>query len=75
MPYFIYRITERPIKMLEKIEQHETYREASARTKQLRAEASQDSHTLIRMIHAETELHAEDLLNEVRAPAPVLGDD
>lgn len=75
MPYFIYRITERPIKMLEKIEQHETYREASARAKQLRAEASQDSHTLIKMIHAETELHAEDLLNEVRDPAPVLGDD
>jgi hypothetical protein len=75
MPYFIYRITERPIKMLEKIEQHETYREASARAKQLRAEASQDSPTLIKMIHAETELHAEDLLNEVRDPAPVLGDD
>jgi len=75
MPYFIYRITERPIKMLEKIEQHETYKEASARAKQLRAGETEGSHALIKMIHAETELHAEDLLNELRDPEPVLGDD
>jgi hypothetical protein len=75
MPYFIYRITERPIKMLEKIEQHETYKEASTRAKQLRAGEAAGSPALIKMIHAETELHAEDLLNEIRDPAPVLGDD
>jgi hypothetical protein len=75
MPYFIYRITERPIKMLEKIEQHDSYRDASARAKQLRAEQNEGTHGIIKMIHAETELHAEDLLNEVRDPAPALGDD
>jgi hypothetical protein len=75
MPYFIYRITERPIRMLEKIEQHDSYRDASSRAKQLRAEESEGTHGVIKMIHAETELHAEDLLNEVRDPAPVLGDD
>lgn len=75
MPYFIYRITEHPIRMLEKIEQQENYRDASARAKQLRAEQPDGSSALIKMIHAETELHAEDLLNEVRDPAPVLGDD
>ena len=75
MPYFIYRITQRPIKMLEKIEQHESYRAASARVKQLRAEVDENAPALIKMIHAETELHAEDLLNEIREPAPVLGDD
>ena len=75
MPYFIYRITERPIRMLEKIEQHDGYREASARAKQLRAEENEGAHGIVKMIHAETELHAEDLLNEVRDPAPVLGDD
>lgn len=75
MPYYIYSITERPIKMLKKIEQHDSYRDASARVKQLRAELDESSHVIIKMMHAETELHAEDLLNEVREPAPVLGDD
>ncbi len=75
MPYFIYSITERPIKMLQKIEQHDSYRDASARVKQLRVELDENSHAIIKMIHAETELHAEDLLNEIREPGPVLGDD
>ncbi|BBE51424.1 hypothetical protein OYT1_ch1898 [Ferriphaselus amnicola] len=75
MPYFIYRIDARPIRMLEKLEEHETYRDASARVKQLRAAQAEGSTALIKMIHAESELHAEDLLNEVRMAAPVLGDD
>ena len=75
MPYFIYRITERPIRMLEKIEQHDSYRDASVRAKQLRAAEAEGSTAQIKMIHAETELHAEDLLNEVRDQVPVLGDD
>ena len=74
MPYFIYRITEQPIKMLAKLEQHDTYREASGRVKQLRAELPDGSPALIKMIHAETELHAEDLLNEIREPNPAPDD-
>ncbi len=75
MNYFIFRITERPIRQLEKLEQHDTYRSASARVRQLRSELPADSNTTVRMIHAETELHAEDLLNQIREPAPELGDD
>lgn len=75
MPYFIYRVTEFPIKQLEKLEQHDTYRDASARVKQLRAGQAGGSTALIKMIHAESELHAEDLLNQVRDPQPQLGDD
>ena len=75
MQYFIYRITERPIRNLEKLEQHEKYGAALARVKQLRAELPEGSTKIIRMIHAETELHAEDLLNQIREPAPELGDD
>ena len=75
MPYFIYLVTEFPIKQLEKLEQYDVYREASARVKQLRAEQAQGSHAYIKMIHAESELHAEDLLNQLREPAPELGDD
>jgi len=73
--YFIYRITERPIRRLEKLEQHDIYREASARVKRLRAELPAGSAAIIKMIHAESELQAEDLLNELREPSPELGDD
>jgi hypothetical protein len=75
MQYFIYRITERPIRNLEKLEQHEKYGAALARVKQLRSELPEGSTKIVRMIHAETELHAEDLLNQIRDPAPELGDD
>lgn len=75
MPYFIYRITEQPIRLLKNLEQHETYRDASARVKQLRAELTDNSAALIKMIHADSELLAEDLLNEVRVAAPEPGDD
>lgn len=75
MPYFIYRITERPIRRLEKLEQCDAYRAAAARVKTLRADLPAGSLAIVRMIHAETELHAEDLLNQVREPEPQLGDD
>jgi hypothetical protein len=75
MPYFIYRITEQPIRLLKNMGQHETYRDASARVKQLRAELSDNSAALIKMIHADSDLLAEDLLNEVRVAAPEPGDD
>lgn len=75
MPYFIYRVTEFPIRKLEKLEQHDVYRAASGRVKQIRAEIADGSPALIKMIHAESELDAEDLLNQVRDPAPELGDD
>ncbi len=75
MNYFIYRITERPIRQLEKLEQRDTYRVASSRVKQLRNELPADSPATVRMIPAETELRAEDLLNQGRGPVPELGDD
>jgi len=75
MAYFIYRVTEFPVRQLQLLERHEAYREASVRAKQLRSELAEDSQALIKMIHAESELNAEDLLNQVREPAPQLGDD
>ena len=75
MQYFIYRITARPIRNLEKLEQYEKYGAALARVRQLRAELPEGSTAIVRMIHAETELHAEDLLNQIREAAPELGDD
>ncbi len=75
MPYYIYHVKEFPVRQLEKLEQYDVYREASVRVKQLRAELKEGSPAMIKMIHAESELHAEDLLNQVRDPQPELGDD
>ncbi len=75
MPYFVYKIFEKPIRHLEKLEQHDAFREASNRAKLLRGELAGDVAYSIKVIFAETELHAEDLLNQVRAPIPNPQDD
>jgi hypothetical protein len=75
MPYYIYQVREFPIRQLQKLQQHDSYRAASASVKQLRTELAAGAAVTIKMIHAESELQAEDLLNQVRDPAPELGDD
>jgi len=75
MPYFVYKIIERPIRQLEKLEQHDAFRDASNRAKQLRSELPGDAAYTIKVIFAETELHAEDLLNQIREAAPNPQDD
>ena len=75
MPYFVYKIFESPIRRLEKLEQHDAFRAASDRAKQLRSELPGEASYAIKVIFAENELHAEDLLNQVRAPAPNPQDD
>jgi hypothetical protein len=75
MPYFVYKIFEKPIRHLEKLEQHDAFREASNRAKQMRLELVGDAAYSIKVIFAETELHAEDLLNQIRAPIPNPQDD
>ncbi|MGA9667431.1 MAG: hypothetical protein WBQ69_13430 [Gallionella sp.] len=75
MPYFVYKIFETPIRRLEKLEQHDAFREASNRAKQIRSELPADAACTIKMIFAETEFNAEDLLNQVREPAPNPQDD
>ncbi len=75
MPYFVYRILERPIRRLEKMEQHDAFREASNRAKKLRGAQGSDASALIKVIFAENELQAEDLLNQVRAAAHDSQDD
>lgn len=75
MPYYIYKIFETPIRRLNKLEQHGTFREASNQAKQLRAELASDATYFIKVIFAETELDAEDLLNQVRVAGPNPQDD
>jgi len=75
MPYYIYKVFRNPILQLKKIEQHEEFRAASTRAKQLRRELALTEPCEVKMIFAEHELGAEDLLSQVREPEPELGDD
>ena len=71
MPYFLYEITEKPIRLLQKLADYPSFKEASAEAKQRRAAAG----TNVKVIFAENELQAEDLLSQVRAAPPLIGDD
>ncbi len=75
MPYYIYKIFEFPMKRLEKIEQHDAYKLGSPRSKLLRKELALSEQCNVKMIFAENELQAEELLLQVREPLPELGDD
>lgn len=75
MPYFIYKIFETPVRRLEKIERHDTFKAASARAKALRRELALAEGCTVKTIFAENELQAEDLLSQVREPLPETGED
>jgi len=75
MPYYIYKVFSFPILRLEKLEQHQAFRDASARAKELRAATPPAEGGLIKMILAENELLAEDMLSQQRAPQPNPDDD
>ena len=75
MPYYIYKVIQQPILRLVKIEQHDEFRPASGRAKDLRRELALTESCAVKVIFADNELQAEDLLSQVREPAPELGDD
>ncbi len=72
MPYYLYRIM--PLGLLQKIEQHERFAEASARAKALRAADAPGTPGRVKVMFADNELQAEDLLGQIREPGPA-GDD
>ncbi len=71
MPYYLYEINERPIRQLKKLADYPTFKEAGAEAKRLRAE----SDVNVKVIFAENELQAEDMLSQVRQAPPRIGDD
>jgi len=76
LPYFVYRVFAFPIRRLEQAAQKESFREASVLAKAMRASADLPAGCTVRVIFADSELHAEDLLSQVREAAPgVVGDE
>jgi len=72
MPYFVYQITED--KQLQCLDNIVNYKEARNQVRALRVQQKENDSSLIRLIHASSELEAERLLLTPRA-TPVEGDD
>ncbi len=72
MPYFVYRVTRAPLLHLDKLAVFSKFPDASQHAKGLRA-GTDPAREQIRVIHAETELHAEDLLSQLRDANPGSG--
>ena len=76
MTYYLYRVSEAgPVKQLEKLTEFGFFKHASAEAKRLRQAPDLPAGTLVKVIFAENELQAEDLLNQAREGEPLTGDD
>jgi hypothetical protein len=69
MPYYLYRIG--PFGQLHKLDEFENFRSASAQAKALRSAVEAPKHSRIKVMFADNEQLAEELLCQVReAPPP-----
>lgn len=75
MPYFVYKIENFPIRRLEKLNAFDVFKDASVYAKEQRAAQNLPEGQIIKVIHAENELMAEDVLSQVREAPPRIGDD
>ncbi|NWG88063.1 MAG: hypothetical protein HXY26_11245 [Hydrogenophilaceae bacterium] len=74
MPYFIYKIG--PLNILEKQGVADNFKEAKAAANELRKQLDPNTGVRIKMIFAENELAAEDILSQPRElDATLSGDD
>lgn len=74
VPYFVYKI-QPLLRLLEKVDAHDTFKAASEQAKMLRRETPPGDACRVKVIHADNELLAEDLLSQVRDTQPFTGDD
>lgn len=71
MSYFVYRITPGPtelVKNLELLESFDAFREAKVFAREQRTQLPEDTNEIIKVIFAESQLRAEELLLEHREP-------
>lgn len=68
MPYYIYRV--QPFAQLDKLAEFDAFAPASAQAKALRTSPPASLAGKIKVIFADNELQAEDLLCQVRDPGP-----
>lgn len=73
MPYFVYEI--HPMRIVKKIAQFDKFKEASGFAKVIRDKLTGADNFSIKVMFAENELHAEEMLGEVREKPPTTGED
>ena len=69
MPYYIYKITPGPTQLtrsLENLEHHDTFKAAKHKARELRAETGSSDNHSIKVIFADSELQADEMLMEKR---------
>lgn len=69
MPYYIYKITPGPTNLtrsLENLEHYDTFKTAKNRARELRAEMNSSDNHSIKVIFADSELQADEILMEKR---------
>jgi len=68
MPYFVFAVG--PFSVLKKLAEFDAFKEASAHAKALRAAQPAGAPERIKVMFAEHQLAAEDLLSQVREAGP-----
>ena len=74
MPYFIYCVEQQPGQLVKKLSCHskaDSYKQAKSTVSELRKSGNSDPEQIWKIIFADSELHAEELLQEKR-DEPVL---
>ena len=72
MPYFVFSV--RPFAQIEKLAEFAAFKEASAHAKALHATRIVERDARVKVMFADNQQLAEDLLCQIREPGPV-GDD
>jgi len=72
MPYFVFSV--RPFAQIEKLAEFNAFKEASLHAKSLRTKPAARGNAKIKVMFADNQQLAEDLLCQVREPGPT-GDD
>lgn len=73
MPYYVFKVF--AFRRLEKIDEFQAFKDASARAKALRREIVPGDDFQVKVIFADNELQAEDLLSQVREQPPMIAED
>jgi len=68
MPYYVFAV--KPLGLLQKLAEFDAFKDASAQAKALRAAQPPDALVRVKVMFADNQLAAEDLLSQVREPGP-----
>lgn len=75
MPYYVYKIDHYPVRQLALLATFDNFKAASAEAKVRRSAMQLENGQVVKVMFAESELEAEDLLSQVREAPPTTGED